>query len=172
MLLLSSMVAFAGGDEICYDCLTDFPLYRLEGPGDPHPEWRIDFYEAISVTVVFGVIGGGGGLVVDPSGHGTPIDPEWWFDVGTFRDSRDLAVQVDALTASLDRNRIGYLETTEVADTLRLEGSVAIVTPKDEGAAIAWLTENSKALMALDHPTLVFLQDGGAVIEKEIGFIQ
>lgn len=171
MLFLSSMVAFAG-DEICYDCLTDFPLYRVTTPGDPHPEWKIDFYEAISVTVVFGVIQGGGGLVVFPDGHGEPIDPEWWFDVGTFRDARDLANQVDALTVSLDKNRIGYLETTDVAETLALEGKVAIVTPRDEESAVEWLIENGKALATLDHPTVVFLQDGGAVIEKQIGLIK
>lgn len=95
-----------------------------------------------------------------------PIDPEWWFVAGSYRDSRDLDSQVERLGGWMDGQRVAWTEVTEVSDTLRLDGTVTIVTPRDEDAAIAWITENGDALARLDHPTIVFLQDGGKALEE------
>ena len=166
MLLLSTL-AFAQDDgDICWDCLTEFPLYRLDTPGDPDPEWTIDFYEAMSSIILFGVIEGGGGLRITPGGKPIPVDPEWLIDVAVYRDPRDLASQISSLSTSLTRSRIPFTVVTDIEDTLALRGAMAIVTPANEAEAVEWVAANSQALAGLDHPTVVFLQDGGAALEE------
>jgi hypothetical protein len=161
-----SVMAFAQ-DEICYDCLTENVLYRFAGPTDPYPHWwSPEFDEAASVTILFGVIEGGGGLTITPGGKPIPIDPEWLLVAGTYADERDLASQIDRLGDALDAQRLGWTQLTEVSDTARLQGTVAVVTPRDEAAAVAWIAENARTLAGLDHPTVVFLQDAGAAARE------
>jgi hypothetical protein len=166
-VFLFSVMAFAQ-DDVCYDCLDDYPLYRVDSlqSGDDHPSWWVDYNEALSVTILFGVIEGGGGLGYTPGGEPVPIDPQWLVVAATYTDERDLAAQVDELEASLDGYRLAWTELSEVAGTTRLERTVAIVTPTDEAAAVDYLVENSKTLAGLAHPTVVFVQEGGAALEK------
>lgn len=166
MLLFSALAFAQDGDDICWDCLTEFPLYRLDTPGDPNPDWRYDFYEAMSSIIIFGVIEGGGGLRITPGGNPIPIDPDWVLDLAVFNDSRHLSSQLSSLRASLDRKRIPYAVVTDIEDTLALDDALAIVTPASEAEAVAWATANSEALSGLDHPTLLFVQNGGVALEE------
>jgi hypothetical protein len=119
--------------------------------------------------VLFGVVGGGGGVIWLPGDGPIPVDPEPFraaFDalpvgVAFYEDPRELDARLDEIGAGLDAERVAWTESDDVGTLLRDEG-VALIVPRDEADAVAWLSANRRELATRATNAVVFLERGGA----------
>jgi hypothetical protein len=160
---------------LCADNLASFgndvAAACVEEP-EPEPKspWEIDLSRwAIGGRVMFGLIGGGNGVIWLPGVGPVPVDPEpiqgtlqaLPVAVAPYDDPRALDATLDTIARALEEERTSFTESSSVEEALRTD-ELLFVTPEDEEHAVAWLSANRERLAERTMPVVVFLEAGGA----------
>jgi hypothetical protein len=136
-------------------------------PPGSHPDAVLDRFR-VGADIWYGVAGGGGGVIFLPGSGPVPVDPEPFREafaalpvgVATYTDSLELDARIREIGEGLTAERTPWSVVDDPAATLRGAG-VVMVVPRDELAAVQWLSANRGTLGTLSHTTLVFLEEGG-----------
>lgn len=136
-------------------------------PGRPGFEIDLSKWQ-IGGRVMWGLTGGGNGVIFLPGVGPIPVDPEPFREVFKglpiaviqYRDRDALGRILHEARRGLAEERRAFVETSAIEDALTTRG-LLLVTPADEERAIAWLGAARRRLADRATPVIVFLKEDG-----------